>query len=76
MPNPLLENNIFSSNASSQLMQLYNAYKFSSNPKAFIENNPQLKQLQQMSRGNAKQVFYELCKQKGVDPETILSQLK
>ena len=46
----------------------------------FIQNlmskNPQVKQIMDMSKGNLKDMYYDLAKQKGVDPEYILNQLR
>lgn len=43
-----------------------------------LQNNPGLKQIMTMIKNgaNPKQMFFDLAKQKGVDPNTILSQLK
>lgn len=42
-----------------------------------IQQNPQMAQVMQLVNGrDPKQVFYELCKQRNVDPESILSQLR
>lgn len=43
-----------------------------------LQSNPGLKQIMTMIKNgaNPKQMFFELAKQKGVDPNTILSQLK
>lgn len=43
-----------------------------------LQNNPQLKSIMNMIKngGNPKQMFFEMAKQKGIDPNTILSQLK
>lgn len=35
-----------------------------------------LKTIMAMYNGDAKTAFYSLCKQMGIDPNTILSQLK
>ena len=45
---------------------------------SLLQSNPNLKQLVDVIKkgGNAKQMFFNLAKQKGVDPNTILSQLK
>lgn len=55
----------------------------SKNPQALINqmanSNPQMKQvldLVQNSGGDAKSLFYQMAKQKGIDPETILNQLR
>ena len=45
---------------------------------SLLQSNPGLKQIMTMIKNgaNPKQMFFELAKQKGVDPNTILSQLK
>lgn len=49
-----------------------------SSPMAILESNPATKALASMIKNgaNPKNLFYELCKQKGVDPDSILNQLK
>ena len=50
------------------------------NPQAFLQNaiqqNPQMQALLKAYNGDAKQAFYALAKQKGVDPNEILNALK
>lgn len=43
-----------------------------------LQSNPGLKQIMGMIRNgaNPKQMFFDLAKQKGIDPNTILSQIK
>ncbi len=43
-----------------------------------LQQNPQLKSIINMvkSGGNPKQMFYEMAKLKGVDPNSILSSFK
>ena len=45
---------------------------------SMLQKNPQLKQIINMVKNgaNPKQMFFEMAKQKGIDPSTILSQLK
>ena len=54
--------------------------KTSNNPNAFIQNllskNPQVKQLMDLSNGNAKDAFYKLAQQRGINPDDIINQLK
>lgn len=41
------------------------------------QQNPLMAQVMQMTNGrDPKQVFYEMCNQKGVNPDDILNQLK
>lgn len=65
MPNPLLMNNNI-------LTNIKNIYQ---DPQSIIRNNPQIQSILAMYNGDAKTAFYALCKQQGVDPNTILSQL-
>lgn len=45
----------------------------SGNPMA----NPQLAQVMQMCQGqNPEQVFYAMCKQRGIDPQAFLQELR
>ena len=52
------------------------------NPQAMIskmlQNNPNLKPIMDLVKNgaNPKDLFYNLARQKGVDPESILSQLR
>lgn len=47
------------------------------NPMVFAQQNPAMAQVMQMCQGkDPRQMFYELCRQKGVDPETILNELR
>lgn len=41
------------------------------------QQNPLMAQVMQMTNGrDPKQVFYEMCNQKGVNPDDILNELK
>lgn len=44
--------------------------------RAMAESNPQVKALLAMHNGDAKGAFFALCRQRGVDPNSILSRLK
>ena len=66
-----------------QIKQLASAVRSAGNPQAMLnqlmQTNPQMKQVAELvnqAGGNPKQAFYTLAKQKGVDPEAILSQLR
>ena len=43
-----------------------------------LQSNPNLKPIINMIKNgaNPKQMFFEMAKQKGIDPSTILSQIK
>ena len=41
------------------------------------QSNPQIQQVMQMCQGqNPKDIFYSMCKQRGVDPNEIINMLK
>lgn len=72
---PLLNQNNF---GVSQAVQMYKAYQAAQNPALMLQQltaqNPILSQIRQM--GNPQQAFYSLCQQRGVDPQSILSQFQ
>ena len=50
---------------------------FNGNPQGLIQQFPMLGQVMQMSRGqNMEQMFYQMCQQRGVDPNAILNELR
>lgn len=60
------------------IVQMLNSAK---NPEAVLQQisqkNPAVKQVMNMCRGkNPQQVFYEICQQKGVNPQEIINMLK
>lgn len=47
------------------------------NPAAFMQQNPMLAQVLQMCQGQDPQrLFYQMCQQKGINPEMILRELR
>lgn len=55
-----------------QMMKMFNG-----NPTEIIKQNPMLNQIMQTYRGqNPQQIFMNLCKQRGVDPNAILKELQ
>ena len=63
-----------------QMMQMVNA---SRDPQGMIRqmmmNNPRMQQVMQIVNqhgGDPKQAFYEIAREKGVDPDEILNMLK
>ena len=76
-PSPQLPNNI------GNIKKMMQMVKGMSNPSQAIntlmEQNPQLKEVMSMvqnSKMSPKDLFYKMAKEQGVDPETILSQLR
>ena len=66
---------------SPQIKQLMNIVNGPGNPQQALiqaaQQNPQLAQIMNMCKNsNPQQVFYALCKQKGVNPDDILNQLR
>lgn len=66
----------------SGVVNLYKAYKAAENPAAALQQmvgqNPMLAQVRQMQQSgtNMEQMFHSMCKQQGVDPQSILSQFE
>lgn len=66
-----------------QIKQMMDMLKNSQNPQMMLQNivnqNPNMQQVMNLvkqSGGDAKSAFYNLAKQKGIDPNQILSMLK
>lgn len=81
MPNPLLSGMHDNENGFAALKNALNMLRAAQNPQAVLQQvakkNPQLAAIMQMCSGkNPQEVFYELCRQRGVNPESILSQLR
>lgn len=62
---------------------MMNFVRYSQNPKmaleSMIQSNPQIQNVMDIVRqngGDAKTAFYNLAKQKGVDPNEILNMLR
>jgi hypothetical protein len=58
-------------------------FKSAQNPQALLNNmasqNPQLKQVMEAINqhgGDPKKAFYDIAKERGIDPDEILNQLK
>ena len=66
-----------------QIKQMMNLFRGANNPQQLLMNltnqNPQMRQVMNMiqtSGKSPKDLFYELAKQKGVNPDEILKQLQ
>ena len=62
--------------SNSNLQQLWNVFKATNNPETLFKVFPQLRNIYQCSHGNLKEAFYAMCKENGVDPNSILSQFE
>lgn len=65
------------------IVGMFNALKGAQNPQQMLmnmmQNNPQMQSIMrdvQANGGDARALFYQRAQQMGIDPETILSQLK
>lgn len=81
MANPLLNGlqaNFEAQNQGiNQVKQLMQTMRYARNPMQVINNNPSIANVLNMCRGqNPKDVFYSLCKQKNVNPDEILNELR
>jgi hypothetical protein len=65
-------------NLNSNILQVKQLMKMSqNNPAALLQQNPMIGQIMQMYRGqNLQSVYMNMCKQKGVDPNVILNELR
>jgi hypothetical protein len=64
-----------------QVKQMMNMVRTMGNPQQAIaqmaSQNPQMNTIMQMCQGkNPKDVFYAECEKRGIDPESILNQLR
>lgn len=81
--NPILDKLFGASLGNNNILNMFQSVKNAQNPnvliQSLIQTNPQMKQVMDIVNqygGDAKQAFYAMAQQKGIDPETILSQLK
>ena len=65
------------------IKQMMNSVRYATNPQAMLQSmmnrNPQLQQVMNMVRqsgGDPKTAFYNLAKQRGIEPNQILNMLK
>ena len=60
-----------------QMYQQLNQNNYVAQINSMLQQNPKLNQVMNVVRngGNPKQLFFEMAKQKGVDPQSILSKL-
>ena len=65
------------------IFNLINSIRTAQNPDSMLKQlaatNPQIQEVMhyvQDNGGNARQAFYNLAQQRGIDPQTILDQLK
>lgn len=72
---PLLPNNL------GQIKNMMNAMQAAKNPQQFLmnmaQNNPKMQQVLGLLKNgkNPKEMFYEMAKQQGVDPNAIVQAL-
>ena len=66
-----------------QIKQMMSMVRSAGNPQAMLmqmmQNSPQMGQVMQLvnqSGGDPKKAFYDVCQQKGVDPNEILGMLR
>lgn len=83
--NPLmsqLENNSVntSNGIKESIKRMMNMINTSQNPQAVIQKlaneNPTIRQIMSLNNGDLKTTFYSMCKEKGVNPDDILNQLR
>ena len=77
--NPLNDNSLYKNNTPkqdfSQIKQLYKM--FNGNPNIILQQNPQIQQILQMYKGqNLKSEYMNMCKDRNIDPNVILNELR
>lgn len=82
-PNPILNQLFGAALNNNPIMAMYRTLKNAQNPNAMMQQlaqtNPQLQQTLNyinQNGGDAKQLFYNVAQQRGINPNTILDQLK
>lgn len=64
----------------SNLKNMIDMFKSSNNPQMLIQNmlqnNPQVRNIIQQNGGDPKTAFYNLARQKGINPDEILNMLR
>ena len=79
--NTLNPNNPMNANSMASYRNAYQMLRNSNNPMALFQqmakNNPQLQPIANMlmQGGNPQQIFYSMCKQRGIDPQAFISQI-
>ena len=62
------------------IKSMINMLRNSNNPQMLVQNmlqnNPKVQQIIQQYGGNPKTAFYNVAKQKGINPDEILNMLK
>lgn len=84
MSNPIFDNINMPQKANINIdgiKQFANMYRNAQNPMAMLQGmmkqNPQIAQVMNMLNGrNPQEVFYSMCKERGVNPDDILSQFR
>lgn len=81
--NPILNQLMSSAMQNNPIMNLFKTVSAAQNPNAMMQqmaqNNPQLQQTLNyvnQNGGNAKDLFYAMAQQKGVNPDSIINMLK
>ncbi len=74
MPNPLLQPSM------NQMRELYNAMRSGNSMQIFqkmAQNNPNMRPILNMinSGSNPQQIFYQLCNQRGINPEEFIKNI-
>lgn len=80
--NPLKNGNTPTNQLSPQMMQNIKQVKgmmqmMNGDPTALMQQNPMIGQVMQMCKGrDPQQIFMNMCKQRGFDPNVILNELQ
>lgn len=82
MMNPIVNQMMGSMFGNNPFINLFRMVKAANNPatamQSAMQSNPQLSEVMKyinQNGGNAKQLYYNLCKQRNTDPNIIINQL-
>lgn len=66
--------------AMQSIKRMMGMYQAAQNPQTVLQQmvrqNPMVGRIMQMSQGNLKDTFYQMCREKNVNPDDVLNQLK
>lgn len=79
--NTLNPNNPMNANNMAGIRNAYQMLRNSNNPmyvfQQMAQNNPQLQPIANMLKqgGNPQQIFFSMCRQRGIDPQAFIKQI-
>lgn len=76
--NPILQQLTNQVKVPSRILDMYKNYKIANNPNEYLQslinNNPIISRI--ANEGNCKDIFFNLCKERGINPQDIIDQFR